>query len=585
MRFNVTKRELYSGFIASLILLGLAIFTLLYSPKTPTDDEANTIISEETNLEPGQVQYKQNLLNQIQFQEEVDNMLLAELESGNYSLEEPLIVLDPYNNSPLTALILFTSSEPLNITIHIPGKDELSSINYQFDGFKTEHIIPVYGLYENSENLVTLNATNKLKQIQEITFSIETQPLPEEIQNLIFISQLEKSEAYQPGLNFTYRLAHYPTNSPKSAFDVNGDIRWFFPGEYMQASNYSLNGNYLFTTGDYYQGNVYFIEMNPLGKIFKVLYAPYGAHHDIEVFQGGKILVTGTNGETVEDFIYELDLNTGEIANTLDLKTIFSRVRNHFPDNYKPSFYTSKDWIHLNTIVSIENSNEIIISGRNQSMVAKISWPDGKIEWISSPPGGFLPNYSKYLLTPIGEDFEQHFEQHAPAIMDDLDNNPDTMDILLFDNGSFRIGQDKELQRQIANHEIIEPEKYSRMVHYRINEKDKTIEQIWDYGDDYGYALFSNICGDADPLPNGNRLGMFNVGSEDDRFAATFIEVDENGNLVWMTQVTNNEQNYFGVEYRVERQEIYSDNANNLMIGESATNLIPAEVLENNEIQ
>ncbi|MFI3270965.1 MAG: aryl-sulfate sulfotransferase [Pseudomonadota bacterium] len=66
-------------------------------------------------------------------------------------------------------------------------------------------------------------------------------------------------------------------------------------------------------------------------------------------------------------------------------------------------------------------------------------------------------------------------------------SDSDTVDILLFDNGNLgapdtdgntRQVVDAELQRKIQLHEINEPFPYSRLVHYRIHEKDMTVEQI-----------------------------------------------------------------------------------------------------------
>ncbi len=45
---------------------------------------------------------------------------------------------------------------------------------------------------------------------------------------------------------------------------------------------------------------------------------------------------------------------------------------------------------------------------------------------------------AQYLLTPIGDGFEWQWCQHDANILPDADNNPDTLGILLFDNGKAR---------------------------------------------------------------------------------------------------------------------------------------------------
>ena len=60
-------------------------------------------------------------MKKLDAQKAVDRMLQEELERGSYTFESPLVVLDPYGESPLTALILFRTTELSKIEITIPG--------------------------------------------------------------------------------------------------------------------------------------------------------------------------------------------------------------------------------------------------------------------------------------------------------------------------------------------------------------------------------------------------------------------------------------------------------------------------------
>lgn len=44
---------------------------------------------------------------------QVDLMIQDELESGNYTFEEPFVVQNPYQNAPLTALVVYTGDQRL----------------------------------------------------------------------------------------------------------------------------------------------------------------------------------------------------------------------------------------------------------------------------------------------------------------------------------------------------------------------------------------------------------------------------------------------------------------------------------------
>ena len=77
-----------------------------------------------------------------------------------------------------------------------------------------------------------------------------------------------------------------------------------------------------------------------------VFYSPYGVHHDVIVISNGNLLVTGSKGDTIEDFIYEIDVVSGRIITSLDLKSVLQRTRDSNISNY-----STNDWFHLNSIV------------------------------------------------------------------------------------------------------------------------------------------------------------------------------------------------------------------------------------------
>jgi len=488
----------------------------------------------------------------IEKQTLIEEKLLAELNSGVYSFNDPLIVVDPYDISPLTALVLFTSDEPMNISIHISGKTGLADEDFTFDGFNTEHILPVYGLYPDEYNNVEINATTVKGNNYKKTIEIKTEPLPPELAKNTIRIDLNYEDKYQPGLNFTY--------TQKTAFDVNGDYRWFINDfKLNRQALYNYNGNMIITKGAIFEGDVLFLTINPLGKILEVYYSPYGVHHDIIDIGSNILLISGCQGETIYDFIYEIDVISGEIINTLDLKTVLQWSRSGFAP-----LYSSEDWFHHNATVYDEGS--IIVSGRDQSAVIKLSWPEGEIDWILSNHEGWDPIYHDFLLTPTGIDFKWPYSQHAPEILPDYDNDPDTIDILLFDNGYGRISDSSSITSG----------DYSRMVHYRINEKTKTIEQIWEFGEELGEDYFAFLAGDADLLENGNLLGTFD---RDDPLNTpiytSFVEVDSNGEIIWEAYATSNDSDGTFKSYRLERRKLYNFTANDLYIGVQPRNLIP----------
>lgn len=58
--------------------------------------------------------------------------LEQEFSTRGYTIDNPNIIVDPYDASPLTALILFETVEEVEPKITIVGKDELTTYTYEF---------------------------------------------------------------------------------------------------------------------------------------------------------------------------------------------------------------------------------------------------------------------------------------------------------------------------------------------------------------------------------------------------------------------------------------------------------------------
>ncbi|MCL2366689.1 MAG: aryl-sulfate sulfotransferase [Oscillospiraceae bacterium] len=501
--------------------------------------------------------------SKVERQARVDEMLLRELNSGYFTFDDPLVVVDPYGTAPLSALALFQSEEPMMICVHVPGRTELADVDFTFDGYNTSHQIPIFGLYPGTLNVVTLTGRTQAGVARSVRIELQTDLLPPELAGDIILTDLVAPESIQPGFNFTFAY--------KTAFDVHGDYRWFYNDFWLRGfAMYDYNGHMIFAKGSYHEGDVLLMEVNMLGKVLSVFHSPYGMHHDVTSRNGGNLIVNGSHGATVEDFIYEIDVHTGEIVNRLDLRRVLQRTRTEGFPKFDPV-----DWFHHNA--TVYEDGMIIISGRRQSTVAKLTWPYGEIQWILSDPVGWNPMFHQYLLTPVGADFEWSYGQHTPQILPDLDNNPDTIDILLFDNGNGRFDHDHELLRRVAIGEIYMPELYSRMVHYRINEREMTIEQIWQFGKELGYTYFSEGWSSAVLLENGNRLGAFDryIAAYGGSVNANIVEVDTQGNIIWEAFGTSTSWNGSFHVYRVARLPLYTQAANDLRIGVPARVFLP----------
>ncbi len=497
-------------------------------------------------------------------QEATDAGLLQALENGEYTFESPYVQLDPYGESPLTAIALFQTDTPARISVHVQGDTLKADVDFTFDSYTTRHTIPILGLYPDRVNSVILTATGQDGAQNETVLEIVTEPLPSFFTRFVLIAETVDEANYAEGLNFpSMGLNHinYPF-----AFDCNGAIRWYLPNYINDIELFFFRDckeGFIIGKGDH-RGDTSFSVINVLGKVFAYYYSPLGSHHDLFQTDHDSWIVTGSEPEhrwTVEDILYEISTVNGRILNILDFKTVLERTRTYG----HAEFMDNVDWMHMNSVV--EYQGDMIVSSNFQSLVLRVDW-DGQIQWMLTDPTGYLEMYQQYMLQPIGDDFEWPYNQHAIQILPDQDQNDDTVDILLFDNGS---------SRSIVNEDV--DADYSRLVQYRIHEKERTVEQVWSYGKNH-LELFSYWCGDANLLGNGNILGTFAVEHTGDvpSHHGIYLEVNRNGKLIWECLAQSVFENNEYYPYRCERMNIYTENITDLHLGEIPRIVIPDQI-------
>lgn len=399
------------------------------------------------------------------------------LSDTDYSSTEPKIILNPYGNSPLTALVIFETKDLTAPSVIIKGKDELSTYTHTFTPAK-KHILPIYGLYADTVNEVILKVNH-----DETVLSIQTEALPDDLvlpTSVVFERHMLSNDLYfvtPSSMGYT------------AAYDVNGDVRWYFSENYLWDIERLDNGHLLLSTErlvnpPYYTTGLY--EMDLLGKIYFEYSLPGGYHHDYFEMENGNLLVASDDfsSGTVEDYIVEVDRSTGNVVRKFDLKDILPK------DQGKSASWTEYDWFHNNSVWYDQKTNSITLSGRHQDAVINIDYDSGELNWIIGDSTAWEDDMKKYFFTPVGE-LEWQWSQHAAMI---LPNG----DVFLFDNGNNR--------SKIADDYIGADENYSRGVIYRIDTASMTIRQIWQYGKERGRDFYSPYISDVDYLGDSHYL-------------------------------------------------------------------------------
>jgi arylsulfate sulfotransferase len=508
----------------------------------------------------------------LQWQAEREAEILEDYAAGVYTLQDPYILVDPYEMNPCSALVIFEAATAGDFEITILGDDDLATYRYVKTSRATHVELPIIGLYAGRENKVVLiDSQGNIAQL-----SIETEPLPVDFPTY----SIEKAEPakMEPGITMFIALSE---RAYTTLMDHNGAVRGYLAGRNRPHGTSLIqleNGN-LMTTGDEYKQIPYNMaslwEFNWLGKIFREYEIPNAVHHDIEEMPNGDILAVSNNRDmfnsgTREDVVIVIDRETGEITREYDFRKILDETRDpvtHFHPNIKN--INNADWMHANAANFVEAENLIIVSAAVQSQVVAIDAATAEIRWILGPHEGYegaSAYLRQYLLTPVGSTFEWQWAQHEPMLLPDFDFDPDTLDLMLFDNGQ---------SRSFYKENEVPPElNYSRGVHYRINEKEMTVEQIWQYGKECGVQCYATFLGDADYLPvTGNRLitfggQIFSDGARSDEIVSTVMgllatrsvirEVTGTGEVVFSVSVSDNANTSTASTYQAERMPLFS---------------------------
>jgi len=407
----------------------------------------------------------------IHRQREKEEEFLKEFHSKDYTMEKPLVVINPYHIAPLTALVLFKTETPTEMKVVVKGKDEANDLVHQF-GRTKEHILPIYGLYVDEATEVQFISSMGHKHTLEI--ESEKVEKPEQLPEVL---DLKNNDNYLEDnwIFVTPTSKHYPV-----AFDNAGDIRWYAKTNLSFDLKRLDNGHLLVGTDRLIQ-SPYFIsglfEMALSGKIYKEYRMPGGYHHDIQELSNGNIIALSqeANSQTVEDTMVLLDRETGEVLREWDFKDMF-------PHKVSGSgSYSDEDWAHGNGVAYSEDRDEVFISARHMDLMFCFSYETGDLKFVIGDPEGWDPDFvDKYFFTTNDEDLEWNYEQHSVQLTPEGN-------LFFFDNGHYRSKDPKKYWKNVDN--------YSRGVLYELDRENRKVRQLYQYGKERGANFFSPyIC-------------------------------------------------------------------------------------------
>lgn len=366
--------------------------------------------------------------------------------------------------------------------------------------------------------------------------------------------QIAQHSKMEPGMN----LLSFPgkdeddTSAP-FMIDADGEIRWLLDwrkseellhiGSQCSPSRLK-NGNFILGDANNHQ----LAEVDLLGNIINrwdLNALGYGFHHEIIENKDGNFLVTVTkwgsklssgNEGRKNDHIIEFDPETQTVLKEWDLVNILDSARYSNADSELPgaSFgQTRGNWAHNNAIA--EWDNDYLASARFQGIFKFDA--NGELKWIIAPHKNWRKEYEKYLLKPLDKDgneitdpqvisgdkssdsFDWAWGVHCPVL---LPNG----NIIAFDNGYCR--NYIPLPYTASN-------LYSRIVEYEIDEENKTVRQVWQYGIEEGRTCYAAALSGVQYLEKtGHRLFCPGMGNKMDnnKWGGHVIEINPQTNEI-----------------------------------------------------
>lgn len=437
--------------------------------------------------------------------------------SLDYIVED--IKLNPSGYNPLAALVNVWLPTYGRVKVTVHGKNgDAGTITHLCHEDMPRQNVPVLGLYANYDNIVDLTFTDRIgRERGSTTIHIRTAPLA--VQDFprwkLVKSQPGKIE---PGVN----LVNYPGMSEADVslpymIDNEGELRWlllFKSSPDLQHLSASIGlkrtNSGTFIAGDQSQPRI--VEIDMFGNLLRqwdLQKFGYTFHHEVKEATNGNLLVTVTktaarlrNGDPrVYDHIIELDRASGSLVKEWDLANMLDTARYVKPDGITPPQYSQNptNWAHNNSINEI--GSDLLATARYQGIFRFTR--AGNIQWIISPHKYWGAAYQPYLLKPVDESgslvtdpavingdahtagFDWPWGPHTPVVLSE-DH------ILVFDNG---------YNRNWVPNFGSGANNYSRVVEYKIDVLNKTVQQVWSYGQERGAQCFSQAISSVQLLP------------------------------------------------------------------------------------
>lgn len=500
------------------------------------------------------------LLNQVNNQKSINDRLNKISSSKKYTLSNPYYELNPYNISPLSAIVIFNTTDSVPVNVYI------NDVYVTTMETTTDHVIPVYGLYEDFENKVKL-----VTDIGESEITIKTEKSNIEYPlNVKYASRnLNNQEMY-------FTVASYKTYL--TGWDTEGKLRFYLTVDNRMDVEWLDNGHFLIGTsqGQFAENFVSFVEMDYLGKVYNYYVPSNGYSFEFQKLSDGTIMLAGGKSPVYidEQVIYTIDPKSGKTIDLINLSSIISSIDPEFNKTYlgqkaiRNAFYYN------------ESTDELLVSFRGLDAVLSYNFKAKSLNWVFTDPNNdAFQNevWKSYIVStkngryPLG----------VHSVILTSDGN-----IAFFNNGYDRLHGFENGGNDLVS---FYKDNYSSVEIYNISEH--TARLVWSYDDNK--SMFSHQYGSVRETNTGYLMNfgynlkdeyrisesgtLSNAESSPDNIYSRIIEMDKNHNILF--EATCEEG-----KFRAFKHGIYNETTSNIDIKELNifNNLEPDKLTEKN---
>lgn len=470
------------------------------------------------------------------FSEDYQNIIEEKIEElkdkDDYTLEDPLLILNPYGTGSLSYYLYYTDSEEdLDYKIETEGYS-----NFEKEiSHKDSNEYQLIGFVPGETNTLTLTSGD-----EEYEFTITTPKSESDIDTQVEVVEGDSEEELTDGL---YALLGHDKNYNSNIYlyDNEGVLREEFVLDSYRADRIIFEDDYMY----YAYNKKGIVKVNDLGKIEEFYdLGKYSMHHDMIYNKDNNrfvILVNEDGTDTIEDVIITLDLDTKKVEKIVDMKDLLPEF---YLNAVKPEGKNTYggyelDWIHLNSLSLI--GDDIVLSSRELSTIIYISnaYTDPSVKYLLTDESVTEDtSYGDLLYEKVG-DFVPQAGQHSITYYTDETLEDGEYYLYMFNN-NYK-GARTRPNFDWANYPgagTYEKGETSYFYQYKVNENDKTYELVKSFEIPY-----SSIVSDVEILDGGNIV----AGSGKDN---SYGEYDNDGNLI--RQFNYNSKKY---AYRIFKYE------------------------------